>query len=223
MQIDEPAEFESLDLDDFDNASRYKFLTAAVVPRPIALVTSLAPDGLVNVAPFSQFVILSSTPAILGFVSSQHPDGIKDTQLHAVTRGEYVIHIVDEAMAELTQQCAFPFPVAVSEVEALGLETRPSQIVSVPRLAVAPLAFECRLLRTETFGRFSTLIAGQVVRVHARRGLRQGHRINHQSLRPLGRVAGRRYCLTRETIEIGPDVDASFETTPARLLGKERA
>jgi flavin reductase (DIM6/NTAB) family NADH-FMN oxidoreductase RutF len=215
-------EFESLDLADFDNASRYKFLTAAVVPRPIALVTSLADDGRVNVAPFSQFVILSSAPAILGFVSSHHPDGIKDTQIHAVARGEFVIHVVDDTMAELTQRCAFPFPTAVSEAEHLGLDTCPCEIVAVPRLTVAPLAFECRLLRTEAFGQFSTLIAGEVVRVHARKGLRQGHRIDHHALRPLGRISGRRYCRTADTLEMGPEVDASFSTTPARLMGKER-
>lgn len=210
------AAFESLDLADFDHAARYKFLTAAVVPRPIALVTTLGEDGRVNAAPFSQFVILASSPAILGFVASHHPDGTKDSQVNAVAMGEFVIHIVDEPMAELTQQCAFPFAAGVSEVETLGLATLPSQIVAPPRLAAAPIAFECRLLRTERFGLYSTLIAGEVLRVHARAGLVRGHRIEHAALRPLGRIAGRRYCLTRDVVEIGPEADAMFDTTPER-------
>lgn len=208
--------FESIDLAEFDHASRYKFLTAAVVPRPIALVTTLSRENGVNVAPFSQFVILSSTPAILGFVASHHPDGTKDTQIHAVASGEFVIHIVDETMAQLAQQCAFPFPVDVSEADTLGLATLSSHVVATPRLANAPISFECRLASTQGFGQFSTLIAGEVVRVHARTGLVSGHRIDHQALRALGRISGRRYCRTGDVLSIGTDADQGFRTTAHR-------
>lgn len=212
MKEEAGPQFESLDLDDLDHSSRYKFLTAAVVPRPIALVTTIAADGRVNVAPFSQFAILSSTPAILGFVASRHPDRAKDTHVHAVERGEFVIHVVDEAMATVTQQCAFPFAADVSEADMLHLATLPSEIVKPPRLSMSPLAFECRLHRTERFGAYSTLFAGEVVKVHARRGLVRKHRIEHQALKPLGRIAGRRYCLTRDTIDVVPEVDDPFRS-----------
>ena len=131
-------------------------------------------------------------------------------------RGEFVIHVVDESMAELTQQCAFPFPADVSEARTLGLATVPSTVVAPPRLSISPLSFECRVQRTERFGLYSTLFAGEVMQVHARSDLLERHRIDHHALRPLGRVAGRRYCLTRDVIEIGPEVDSAFETTAER-------
>ena len=119
-------------------------------------------------------------------------------------------------MAELTQQCAFPFPADVSEARTLGLATVPSAVVAPPRLSISPLSFECRVQRTERFGLYSTLFAGEVMQVHARSDLLERHRIDHHALRPLGRVAGRRYCLTRDVIEIGPEVDSAFETTAER-------
>lgn len=201
----------SVDLSTMTHENRYKFLTATVVPRPIALVTTLSQSGLVNAAPFSQFIILSATPAILGIVSGQYADGMKDTHANILANDDFVINLVDAGLAEATQICAFPFRADCSETDQLGLETIPSRQIRTPRLAASPVSFECRLSRTERFGRTATLIAGEVVDVHARPGLVDGHRVDHSLLRPLGRVAGRSYCSTSEVIHMDAALDRPFE------------
>jgi flavin reductase (DIM6/NTAB) family NADH-FMN oxidoreductase RutF len=201
----------SVDLSVMTHENRYKFLTASVVPRPIALVTSLSPDGLVNAAPFSQFIILSATPPILGIVSGRHPDGIKDTHSNILTNAEFVINVVDAPLAVATQACAFPFRADSSEADAVGLGTVPSRTVRTPRLAASPIAFECKLSRTERFGNTATLIAGEVVDVHARPGLVSEHRVDHALLQPLGRIAGRSYCSTAEVLHMDAALDQPFE------------
>ena len=75
-------DFESVDFEAFAPFDRYKFMTASVVPRPIALVTTLGVNGQVNAAPFSQFIILSSTPPIVGIVVGQYPDGVKERMMN---------------------------------------------------------------------------------------------------------------------------------------------
>lgn len=203
--------YDEIDFAAFTPEDRYKFVIGAVVPRPIALVTTLSPNDRANAAPFSQFIILSSTPIILGFVVGRYPDADhRDTHLNILDRGECVINTVDEDMAEVAQLCAVPFARGESEPERLGLATVPSRLVGPPRLAVAPMAFECRLSRTERFGSTATLIAGEVVAVHARKGLVDGHRVDHASLRPLGRIAGRRYCRTTSVIEMPTEIDRPY-------------
>lgn len=185
-----------------DYDQRYKFLTASVVPRPIALVTSVGPSGVVNAAPYSQFVIIAIDPPLLGIVVGQGPRGDKDTLVNIRERGDYVINTVPEPLANQVQQCAIAYPPEVSEVEMAGLSLVPSVLVAAPRIRESRLQFECRLHRMVEFGtRISTLIVGEVVLVHAAPGILDGHRVNHAALEPLGRIGGRRYCRTGELIE----------------------
>lgn len=202
--------YDLVDLEPFTPLDRYKFLTASVVPRPIALVSTIGPDGSVNVAPFSQFIILSATPPILGIVSGQHADGIKDTHRHILERREFVINVVDEDLAQATQDCAFPFSADISEAAVIGLDTVACSRIEGMRLAASPIAFECRLLRVERFGKTASLIAGEVVAVSAREGLVKGHRVDHGLLRPLGRIAGRSYCRTRDVLTMPAETDDRF-------------
>lgn len=210
------AAFEQVNLNPLTPLNRYKFLTASVVPRPIALVSTIGPTGLVNVAPFSQFIILSATPPILGIVSGQYSDGIKDTHAHILRTQQFVINVVDEDLAQATQACAFPFRSDQSEAEVVGLDTLDCTTIDGRRLAASPMSFECRLERTERFGETATLIAGEVVAVHARAGLVSGHRVDHRKLKPLGRIAGRSYCRTREVVEMPDGLD-----DPYRQYGRE--
>ena len=118
--------FDTIDPNGFTPENRYKFLTGTVVPRPIALVTSLGSDGVVNAAPYSQFIIISATPAMLGIVAGQHPSGDKDTKRNIAESGEYVINVTSEDMADQVQLCAHPFPPEISEVKEAGFNTVPS-------------------------------------------------------------------------------------------------
>ena len=203
-------DFETIDFEAFAPFDRYKFMTASVVPRPIALVTTLGLNGQVNAAPFSQFIILSSTPPILGIVVGQYPDGVKDTYQNILRNREYVISSVSEPMAEITQLCAVPFEEHESEVDALGLATLPSASISTPRLACTQLAFECRLHGVQRFGNTATLISGEVVAIQARKGVVDAHHVDHQALKPLGRISGRRYCRTQDVMEMSTALDNPY-------------
>lgn len=194
--------YDQLDPLSLDHDQRYKFLTGSVVPRPIALVTSLGSGGVVNAAPYSQFVIIAVDPPLLGIVAGQGPRGDKDTLVNIRERGEYVINTVPESLAIQVQQCAIPYPPEVSEVDMVGFGLAPSTIVAAPRIRESRLQFECRLHRLVEFGTHkTTLIVGEVVLVHAAPGILNGYHVDHGALEPLGRIGGRRYCRTNETID----------------------
>ena len=217
-------DFEAIEFAAFAPLDRYKFMTATVVPRPIALVTSLGSGQQVNAAPFSQFIILSSTPPILGIVVGQYPEGPKDTYQNILRNREYVINAVGESMAEITQLCAVPLAEHESEVESLGLEVLPSSAVDAPRLACAPLAFECVLHGVQRFGNTASLLSGEVIAIQARKGLVNGHHVDHQGLQPLGRISGRRYCRTQDVMEMSEALDdpfrQRFRPDTAKMPGK---
>lgn len=141
----------------------YKLLTSTIVPRPIALVTSLNREGIVNAAPFSFFNVMGSNPPILALgVGDRDEDTPKDTALNIENRGEFVVNLVSEALAEPMNICAINFPHDVSEVDAAELRLEPSRVVAVPRLAQTPVAFECRHHTTSKIGR-NRIIFGEVV------------------------------------------------------------
>src|ERR1700732_3011557 len=132
-------------LRDLSPHDRYKLLCGVVVPRPIALVTTLDANGAVNAAPFSFFNVFSEDPPLVVLGLQHRPDhGPKDTTRNIHRDGEFVVHLVDEALALAMNDCAIDFPAGDSEVEAAALETLPSVDVRVPRLAAAPFALECR-------------------------------------------------------------------------------
>lgn len=195
-------EYDQLDPSSLGYENRYKFLTASVIPRPIALVTTLSETGIVNAAPYSQFVIIAVDPPLLGIVAGQGAQGDKDTLRYIRQNGEYVINTVPESLAHQVQTCAEPVPPDVSEVDLAGLNLAPSKLVKPPRIRESRLQFELKLHQLVDFGvRKSTLIVGEVVLVHAAPGVLNGHRVEHSLLTPLGRIGGRRYCRTNEVID----------------------
>ena len=133
---------------------RYKLMASLIVPRPIALVTTLGETGVVNAAPFSLFNMLGEEPPIVMISINRLTDGgLKDTAANITRTKEFVVHISDEAMAEQMHRCGERLPPDVSELAAVGLTTLPSMAVAPPRIAEAPVAFECVLhekLETES-------------------------------------------------------------------------
>ena len=129
----------SYDLNTLSNHDRYKLLISLVIPRPIALVTTLGPTGVVNAAPFSFFNIFSESPPLAVLGLQARPSGsLKDTSAHIRDRGEFVINLVDEALGPKMNQCAVDFPPDVSEIEAARLTVLPSEKIDIPRIAEAP-------------------------------------------------------------------------------------
>ena len=119
---------------ELDPHDRYKLLCGVVVPRPIALVTTLDENGGVNAAPFSFFNVFSEDPPLL-VLGLQHKADFspKDTTRNIHRSGQFVVHLVDEALAATMNDCAIDFPSGDSEVEATGRKKLPSIDIDVPR------------------------------------------------------------------------------------------
>lgn len=176
---------------------RYKLLCGVVVPRPIALVTSIDARGRANAAPFSFFNVFSEDPpqVVLGL---QHKAAgqPKDTTRNLADAQEFVINMVDEPLAETMNLCAIDFPPGVSEIETLNIATEPGVRVAVPRIAAAPFALECRKTVSLAFSPAREILIGEVLAVHARQELIDLKKlyIDPQRYRPIGRLAGSAYC-----------------------------
>jgi flavin reductase (DIM6/NTAB) family NADH-FMN oxidoreductase RutF len=189
-------------LRDLSKQDRYKLLSGIVIPRPIALVTTLDANGAVNAAPFSFFNVFSEDPPLVALGLQHKPDrSPKDTTRNIHRDGEFVVNMVDEALAFAMNDCAVDFPSGESEVAALGLATSPSVDVGVPRLAAAPFAMECKRSVSLAFGPGRELVVGEVVRIHARDGLVDTDKmyVDLSAYRPIGRLFGNLYTYQRES------------------------
>lgn len=193
--------YETIELAGLEQANRYKLVLGSVVPRPIAFVSTLSETGKINLAPFSQFIILSTDPVLLGFSVGPGPHGVKDTLRHASRNGEFVINTVSEDLAHQAQACGFDHPADVSEQELANLTPIASLRIRTPRIAESRIQFECRLHGVNRYGR-SDLVVGEVLLMHARRGLVNDYKIDPVSYAALGRLGGRNYCRIREVISV---------------------
>jgi flavin reductase (DIM6/NTAB) family NADH-FMN oxidoreductase RutF len=179
---------------------RYKLMASLIVPRPIALITTLSDNGTVNAAPFSMFNMLGEEPPIVMVSINRLTDGtLKDTAANIVREREFVVHISDEAIAAQMHRCGDRLPHGVSELAAVGFTTLPSRAVKPPRIAEAPVAFECTLWETlETASR--QIFIGQVRWLHAREGLIDAERwrVRLHDYHPVARFGASYYVNTRE-------------------------
>jgi flavin reductase (DIM6/NTAB) family NADH-FMN oxidoreductase RutF len=194
-----------IDFDAITEYQRYKLMASLIVPRPIALVTTLSENGTVNAAPFSMFNMLGEEPPIVMISINRLADGtLKDTAVNIAQRREFVVHLSDEAMAEKMHRCGERLPPDVSELAAVGLTPVPSTHVAPPRIEEAPVAFECTLWETlETTSRH--IFIGRVHRLHARDELidLDTWRVRLQHYFPVGRFGASDYVTTRDRFTIG--------------------
>jgi flavin reductase (DIM6/NTAB) family NADH-FMN oxidoreductase RutF len=184
----------------------YKVLSGTVIPRPIAWVSTFGPDGVPNVAPFSFFQPITPSPPHISF-SAGSRDGVKkDTERNIEASGEFVVNIVNSAIARKMAISALDFDPEQSEFEASDLTIGPSDVVSAPRVVEAPVNLECQMRQMipvgdERYG--ATLIIGEIVRFHVRDDLvLDNYRIDFASLDAVGRLAGDWYCSTNEQYEL---------------------
>lgn len=183
----------------------YALLAGLVTPRPIALVTTLGPDGVVNAAPFSFFNVFGANPPYCAFAPADREDGTpKDTARNIRHNHEFVVNLVDEAIAEAMNKCAASLPYGVSELQSAGLTTAASSVVAPPRVAESPVSLECVEHSTMQIGD-NRLVIGLIKRLHAREGLidPETWRVNQERLHTIGRMAGPNwYCRTRDRFEM---------------------
>lgn len=183
----------------------YQLLVSLVTPRPIALVTTLGPDGRVNAAPFSFFNVLGAQPPIVAFAPGDRDNGTpKDTALNVRATHEFVVNLVDEAIAEAMNQCAESLPYGENELVRAGLTAAPSSLVKPPRIAEAPASLECVEWGTLQIGQ-NRVVIGVVKRLHLREELfnAEKKRINTDRLFLIGRMSAPNwYCRTRDRFEM---------------------
>jgi flavin reductase (DIM6/NTAB) family NADH-FMN oxidoreductase RutF len=194
-----------LDLEGKHAKRAYSILASLVTPRPIAWVTTLGPDGVVNAAPFSFFNLLGANPPILGFCPGDRDDGTpKDTARNIRLSHEFVVNLVDEKVAEAMNRTAASLPYGVSELQSAGLTTASSSSVKPPRIAESPASLECVEWGTLQIGG-NRLIIGLVKRVHMRDELfdPQTQRIRGELFHVIGRMASPNwYCRTSDRFEM---------------------
>lgn len=138
----------------------YPLLTATVVPRPIAWISSRSAAGVGNLAPHSFFTVAAADPPIVQFTSV----GDKDTLRNVRETGEFVVNLASAPMVDSINASSARFDPLVDEAEALGVRLEPSVRVSVPRVADAPASIECRLHSMIELGD-STVVLGAVLAV----------------------------------------------------------
>ena len=189
----------------------YKLMTGLIVPRPIALVSTVDKDGVPNIAPFSFFSGVGANPPTVLFcpsLRSQKADRLddrKDTLRNVEQTGEFVINIVSGSIAAATHSTAVEVNPEVDEFLLAGLTPIPSDIVKAPRVAQSPAQFECKLLQTVFTGRGSgagVVVLGEIVRFHFHPDLESNFRIDPEKLDAVGLMAGNTWVRTRERFEL---------------------
>jgi len=193
------------DLGKLEPRESYKLLIGLVVPRPIALVTTVSRAGVVNTAPYSFFNMFSANPAVVVIGIDARPNGsMKDTAKNARDTGVFVVNLVDEGLAAAMNDCAVDFPPETSETGMLGLPLAAGTHVPAPHLVDAPAALECRKMMMINIGPDRELLVGEVLGVQVRSGVvdREMLRVDFDAYKPVGRLAGSLYARLHDRFKL---------------------
>lgn len=194
---------------------RYKLLIGGILPRPIALVSTIDREGRPNLAPFSFFAGVGSNPMTLLFCPANHNDGReKDTlanckPAHEGGTGEFVVNVVSMSFLHRAVAAAEELPSGESEFDLSGLTPVPSRVVKPSRVAESPISYECRTLqviRTNPGAPSGgNVVLGEVVHVWVRDGVANERlHLDPGQIDAVGRMGGFQYCTTRERLETPP-------------------
>jgi flavin reductase (DIM6/NTAB) family NADH-FMN oxidoreductase RutF len=186
-----------IDISKMTASSRYVILTSLVVPRPIAFVTTINENGIVNAAPFSYFNLMGNDPPIVAIGIGKDESrkyGLKDTGYNIQKTREFVINIVNEDIVEKVNLTSIDFPPEMDESEIAGLTKLPSVRVRPPRIKESASNFECRHLSTIEIGNVRVVI-GEIIYLHIDEKYvtfqKNDHHILTELIRPVGRMHGK--------------------------------
>jgi flavin reductase (DIM6/NTAB) family NADH-FMN oxidoreductase RutF len=195
-----------IDVADLTGTAAYRILTDAVVPRPVAWVSTLGPDGVRNLAPFSFFQAIGGAPPTVIVSVARHSDGLrKDSAANAIAAGELVINIVSEDLLEQMNATSGDYPLGVDEFDVAGVTAAPCEHVAPPRVAESPVSFECRVSSSVVIGREPddyVLLICEVVAFWVRDGLLEDGRIDPELLRPICRLGGTGFARLGEVLHV---------------------
>lgn len=181
-------------------------MIGAIVPRPIAFVSSISAAGIPNLAPFSFFTAASADPPVICFSPMVRGNGtLKDTLNNIRETKEFVVNVVPEQIAGQMNVCSGEYPPDVDEFALSGLTPVASEVVRPTRVAESPVQMECRLLQivevsVKPLG--GSVVFGEVVRFHVQDGIANGFKIDPDKLNAIGRMGGPTYARTRDRFDL---------------------
>ena len=197
-----------ISIDPSTNTERenYKFLIGSIVPRPIAFVTTISEEGILNGAPFSYFNVVSSNPPMISLAIQRSEGRRKDTARNILASKEFVVHIVDEQNVEKVNKTAASLPPDQSEIEVAGFTPVESTKISVPGIKEAKIRMECSLEYSLELGDSDIpgcdLIIGKVIQFHIENEIYENGRIDAARLGAVSRLAGHNYAKIGEIFSI---------------------
>lgn len=185
----------------------YKFLIGSILPRPIAVVSTLNEDGTNNVAPFSFFTAVSASPMIVAFspLIRSSTGEMKDTPKNILRDKEFVINFVSESIAEKVNLTSTELPYGQDEFEFAGLTPVDSEIIGPKRIKESLIHFECKFRDRLSYGDdpgCGQIITGEVVKVHIDESLYDNGRIITEKFAPIGRGAGNDWIKCDSTVQL---------------------
>jgi flavin reductase (DIM6/NTAB) family NADH-FMN oxidoreductase RutF len=183
----------------------YQILEAVVVPRPIAFITTVSPEGIIRATPHSFFNVVNEDPPMVMFSAGTQELGKICTVLNIETTNEFVVNVVTEAILDEVVEASVHYPHEVSELEVTKLKTVPSKLVHPPRIAASPVNLECRLWRQIPLSRLTkkggnVLTIGEVLLIHVADALLTRGKPDVTKLNTIGRLAGEWFTPTTERI-----------------------
>lgn len=192
-------------------ANATKRLSSLVVPRPIAWVSTLSPEGIVNLAPYSFFNVMGHDPAIVAPGILEHPrKPLKDTARNITETGRFTVNLVTEALAAQMNQTATDLPYAESEADMAAIAMSPATANGVPGISQSPVRLECQLMQTISTRTSQKIVLGDIFALHVEDPLildSETARIDLQAHRPIARMGGAGfYCRTADRFSLArPD------------------
>jgi flavin reductase (DIM6/NTAB) family NADH-FMN oxidoreductase RutF len=201
------SEMVTIHSNDLDVLASYKLLIGSVVPRPIAFITTVSDNGVVNAAPYSSWNLVTSKPVTVVFSVAVKSNGEKKDTLRNIERTkEFVINTVGEWMVEAMNLCSEELPYGESELAKVGFTTVSSSCVAAPRIKESPIHIECKLHAMVQVGDggagSATLVIGEVLAFHIHKPAYQDGKIMVEELKPVSRLGGLRYGLVGDIFEL---------------------
>jgi flavin reductase (DIM6/NTAB) family NADH-FMN oxidoreductase RutF len=194
----------------------YKILIGSILPRPIAVVSTLNLDGSNNLAPFSFFTAVSASPMIIAFCPLiRSSDGKKkDTVMNIEREKEFVINFCPESLCQQVNLASEELPYGQDEFEYSGLTPINSELIKAKRVKESPIHFECKLRDILSYGEdigSGRLITGEVVKIHIDHAIFSEGRISTKGWSPVGRGAGNDWFKTDHLFELERKMKAQIQ------------
>lgn len=199
-------------------AENYSLIASLIVPRPIAWISTLGTNGILNLAPFSYFMGLSSKPPTLAIsISNKRPDySLKDTAQNILDTREFVVNIVTSGQAQAMMDSSFNFPSDADEFAFAGVVPEPSHAVQVPGVKESSARLECRLYDHQIIGDgdpgSTHLIIGEIISIYVNDGVFSGSDVDIRKLDPLIRLGKKNM----------PALVIYFNSNSAKMLANDK-